>query len=116
MSPDRRKSLYDELGADDRPEADGGCAAIWGVPRAPMTLAFSEDGGRSFPVRLVVDDGPGTCLSNDSLDGRNHELSYPSLAEGADGSLDLAYTFHRRAIKHVRLSRECLPGHAKEPA
>ncbi len=108
MRQDRRASLYDELGDDARPNATGGCDPIWGVPRAPMAISLSSDDGRSFPTRLLVEDGPGSCLSNDSLDGRNRELSYPSLVEREDGTLDLAYTFHRRAIKHVRLSRRWL--------
>lgn len=108
MSADRRVSLYDELGTDDRPEAQGGCTPVWGVPRAPMIVALSTDEGRSFPERLMVEDGPGTCLTNDSLDGRNRELSYPSLSEAPDGSLDLAYTCHRRAIRHVRLAPRLL--------
>lgn len=104
MSDSRRASLYDELdAADDRPEAQDGCRPIWGVERAPLTLCLSADGGRSFPVRHVVEDGPGTCLSNDSLDGRNKELSYPALLPRPDGGLDIAFTLHRRAIKHVRL-------------
>jgi predicted neuraminidase len=103
MSPDRRESLYDELGDDSRPQAQGGCTPIWGVPRGPMALCLSVDGGRSFPARIVVEDSPGTCLSNDSLNGRNLELSYPSLNQAPDGSLDIAYTLYRRAIKHVRL-------------
>ncbi|MGH6762623.1 MAG: sialidase family protein [Phyllobacterium sp.] len=107
LSADRRASLYDELGEDDgRPDADpaGGCAAIWGVPRAPVTLCLSNDGGQSFPMRLLIEDGPGTCLSNDSTDGRNKEMSYPWLLEGPDGTMHLAYTYHRRAIKYVRLA------------
>lgn len=107
MSSARRASLYDELGeADERPDADpaGGCVPIWGVPRAPVSLCLSQDGGRSFPSRLIVEDGPGTCLSNDSTDGRNLEMSYPWLLEAPDGTLQLAYTYHRRAIKHVRLA------------
>lgn len=106
MSSDRRASLYDELGADDdRPDADqtGGCLPIWGVPRAPVALAISEDGGISFPKRLLIEDGSGTCTSNDSLDGRNKEMSYPWLLEATDGGLHLAYSYHRRAIKYVRL-------------
>lgn len=108
MHPDqRRASLYDELGAgDDRPNATGGCNPVWGVPRAPLSLCLSEDGGRTFPRRIVVDDSPGTCLSNDSLNGRNFELSYPSLIQREDGTLELAYTYFRRAIKHVRLSTD----------
>ncbi|MCO5732523.1 exo-alpha-sialidase [Rhizobium sp. SSA_523] len=104
---DRRASLYDELGEeDDRPDADpeGGCVPIWGVPRAPVSVCLSEDGGASFPVRLTIESGPGTCLSNDSTDGRNQEMSYPWLLEGGDGSLHISYTYHRRAIKYVRLA------------
>ena len=105
QSSERRASLYDELGEDDdRAHPTGGVEAIWGVPRAPLSLCLSGDEGRSFPVRRVVDDGPGTCLSNDPLDGRNKELSYPAMVQGPDGSLHLAYTFHRRAIKYVRLA------------
>ena len=107
QSAARRASLYDELGEGDdgRGEPEGGVAAIWGVPRAPLTLCLSEDGGRSFPRRRVVEDGPGTCLSNNALDGKNRELSYPALVEAPDGALHLAFTFHRRAIKHVVLDR-----------
>jgi predicted neuraminidase len=107
QSADRRASLYDELGEDDgRPDADpaGGCVPIWGVPRAPVAVCISQDGGQSFPLRLTIEDGPGTCLSNDSTDGRNKEMSYPWLLAGADGTLHIAYTYHRRAIKYVRLA------------
>ncbi|MCB9945913.1 MAG: exo-alpha-sialidase [Geminicoccaceae bacterium] len=110
MHPEaRRASLYDELGeGDERPNASGGCNPVWGVPRAPMTLCLSDDEGRSFGTRVLVEDGPGTCLSNNSVDGRNLEMSYPSLVQQDDGTLDLAYTYHRRAIRHVRLSPEWL--------
>jgi predicted neuraminidase len=107
QSADRRASLYDELGeSDGRRDADptGGCVPIWGVPRAPVTLCLSNDGGLTFPERILIEDGPGTCLSNDSTDGRNKEMSYPWLLEEPDGTLHLAYTYHRRAIKHVRLA------------
>jgi len=105
-SSDRRQSLYDELGgeADDRPDATGGCSPVWGVPRAPLTLCLSTDEGRTFPRRHVIEDSAGACLSNDSLDGRNQELSYPALVEAPDGTLHLAFTYKRRAIKHVRLA------------
>ncbi|WP_165224456.1 sialidase family protein [Affinirhizobium pseudoryzae] len=106
-STDRRASLYDELGVeDDRPDADptGGCTPIWGVPRAPVTVCLSEDGGETFPLRILIEDGPGTCLSNDSTDGRNQEMSYPWLIEDADGGLHISYTYHRRAIKYVHLA------------
>ena len=103
MDPSRRESLYDELYEDDRPEADGGCNAIWGVRRAPLILALSSDGGHSFDHRILLLDGPGTCLSNDSEDGRNKELSYPALDEAPNGDIDVCFTYHRRAIAHHRI-------------
>ncbi|MDD9728729.1 exo-alpha-sialidase [Mameliella sp. AT18] len=107
----RRESLYDELGGgDDRPNAAGGCNPIWGVPRAPMVVALSSDGGLTFPDRRVVEEGPGACLSNNSIDGENSEMSYPALLQDADGTLHLAYTYHRRAIKYVRLGTDWLEG------
>lgn len=110
-SSDRRVSLYDEIEeGDDRPDATGGCAPIWGVPRAPLTLCVSTDGGKTFPLRKVIETSEGTCLSNNSIDGRNKELSYPYIVEGPDGDLHVAYTLYRRAIKYVRLPRGWIDG------
>lgn len=107
----RRVSLYDEIEAgDDRPDATGGCNPIWGVPRAPLTLAISDDTGRSWPLRRIIDDSTGACLSNNSEDGRNQELSYPYMLEGENGELHVAYTYFRRAIKYVRLPAGWIDG------
>jgi len=103
---ERRLSLYDEI-EDDLPPViagDGrksdGRIAFWGAPRAPMTLAVSTDGGRSW-TRRNVETGDGYCMTNNSRDQTNRELSYPSIKQTADGALHMAFTFHRRAIKHV---------------
>ena len=110
MSDARRASLYDEIEGDDNgevvheavaePRVNG---AVWGVPRAPLSLAISRDGGTSFPIRFNLDTGDGYCLSNNSTDMVNREFSYPSVIEGPDGVLHVAYTYFRRAIKYVRL-------------
>ncbi|NKX54766.1 sialidase family protein [Arthrobacter mobilis] len=111
---ERRLSLYDEIDdnglaaeqailSEPDPAARGGRTAFWGTPRAPMTLAISEDGGRSWPVRRDLDVGDGYCLSNNSRDGLNREFSYPSIHEGPDGKLHIAYTYFRQAIKYVRV-------------
>ncbi len=113
MSDARRLSLYDEIEGDE-PAAPVASApserrkAIWGVPRAPLSLAFSTDGGRSFPRRINLDTGDGYCLSNNSKDAVNREFSYPSITQGADGTVHIAYTYYRRAIKYVRLSQDAL--------
>lgn len=77
--------------------------AIWGVPRAPMALALSRDNGARFDEIHVLDSGSGACLSNNSEDGKNKELSYPSILQDPSGDLHIAYTYHRRAIKYLRL-------------
>ncbi len=112
MSDDRRHSLYDEIEAEEGaqgeiPEAavvSKGRKAVWGVPRSPMSLAFSDDGGQTFSGRRDLDTGDGYCLTNNSKDALNREYSYPSLVEGPDGALHIAYTYYRRAIKYVRLA------------
>lgn len=110
MSDARRHSLYDEIEGESSEEeaaADetvtSSRAAVWGVPRAPLSLAFSTDGGWTFPRRVDLDTGDGFCLSNNSQDSRNREFSYPSIVEDSEGRLHIAYTYFRRAIKYVRL-------------
>ncbi|EGH24759.1 BNR/Asp-box repeat-containing protein [Pseudomonas amygdali pv. mori str. 301020] len=104
----RRASLYDEIEdeGDDRvtPGArQDGKAAVWGIPRAPMSLAISRDGGHSWPTRLDLELGDGFCLTNNSQEKLNREFSYPSIIQAADGSLHVAFTYFRQKIKHVPL-------------
>ena len=100
MSDQRRASLYDEIETD---AVAGTGGAVWGVPRAPLSLVISGDEGLSFPYRRDLDTGTGYCLSNNSAEGLNKELSYPSILQDPSGDLHIAYTYHRRAIKYVRL-------------
>lgn len=104
QSDARRASLYDEIeGEADVQAVTTGPKAIWGVPRAPMVLALSSDNGATFPQRIVLEDGSGHALSNNSAAGVNRELSYPSILQDSAGRLHIAYTYHRRAIRYVRL-------------
>ncbi|WP_142502010.1 sialidase family protein [Klebsiella sp. 2680] len=107
---ERRTSLYDEIDDSDtrreEPEITSGRTAFWGAPRAPMTVAISADGGKSWPWQRNLDEGDGYCMTNNSLDKRNREFSYPSIKQGADGTLHIAYTWFRQAIKYVHISPE----------
>ena len=110
---DRRVSLYDEIDDDGladvsepqvRESGDGDHrSAFWGAPRAPMTLAISADGGHTWPVRRDLEVGDGYCMTNNSRDGLNREFSYPSIRQGDDGDLHIAFTYFRQAIKYVRV-------------
>ncbi|CDM59658.1 MULTISPECIES: sialidase family protein [Rhizobium] len=113
MSDARRQSLYDEIDGDEDIKVAPAPTierrkAVWGVPRAPLSLAFSSDGGASFPRRIDLDTGDGYCLSNNSKDSVNREFSYPSIVQGADGAVHIAYTYYRRTIKYVRLSANAI--------
>ncbi|MBI4921461.1 MAG: exo-alpha-sialidase [Devosia nanyangense] len=105
MSADRRLSLYDEIDGESPAAPAAGRQAIWGVPRAPLSLAISSDNGATFSGRVDLEVGDGYCLTNNSRDGLNREFSYPSIVESSNGELDIAFTYFRRAIKHVRLRR-----------
>jgi predicted neuraminidase len=109
----RRVSLYDEI--DDSGIVEGSKprvrevedaterTAFWGAPRAPLSLAVSRDGGLTWPHRRVLADGDGYALSNNSRDGLNRELSYPSVVIDESGDLHVAFTHHRRAIRYLRI-------------
>ncbi|MCZ8315760.1 exo-alpha-sialidase [Phreatobacter sp.] len=107
---ERRLSLYDEIEDEEdgaTPPADHvppARTAFWGAPRAPLMLAISSDGGRTWPDRRLIEDGDGYCMTNNSTDRRNRELSYPSVHQSPDGAIHVAFTYHRQAIKHVRLA------------
>jgi predicted neuraminidase len=114
----RRTSLYDEIDDDGLastpPEvasvADGNArTAFWGAPRAPMTLAISEDAGMTWPVRRNIEIGDGYCLSNNSRDGLNRELSYPTITATED-RLHIAFTRFRQAIEYVEVTPDWICG------
>jgi predicted neuraminidase len=102
----RRTSLYDEIegGTSHQATEPTGRQAFWGAPRAPMSLIFSSDDGESWTDRRDLEIGDGYCLSNNSADRINREFSYPTLLEAPDHRLDIAFTYFRQSIKHVRLS------------
>lgn len=114
---ERRASLYDEIddGDDSRkePTVTEGRTAFWGAPRAPMTVAVSADGGKTWPWQRNLDEGDGYCMTNNSQEKLNREFSYPSIKQGDDGQLHIAYTYFRQAIKYVRVSPEWVQESAK---
>ncbi len=82
--------------------------AFWGAPRAPLSVALSADEGRTWPWQKDLETGDGYCLSNDSAQGLNRELSYPSIVQGQGGVLHVAYTHFRQRIRTVHLTTEWL--------
>ncbi|MGO4326167.1 exo-alpha-sialidase [Cupriavidus sp. 2TAF22] len=115
-STGRRTSLYDDIEDSedsgelrDQPASARG-AAFWGAPRAPMSLAISEDGGKTWRRRRNLEIGDGFCMTNNSADQRNREYSYPSIVQGADGALHIAFTYFRQRIKYVTVDESWVRG------
>ncbi|KAL4866211.1 hypothetical protein BDV12DRAFT_173281 [Aspergillus spectabilis] len=106
----RREGLYDEIseGDDGRPNQKArtdGKEAFWGAPRAPLSVAWSDDEGKTWQHR-TLEEGDGYCLTNNSEQKLNRELSYPSIVIGEDGTIHIAFTFWRQTIKHVQIRED----------
>ncbi|KAJ5407426.1 hypothetical protein N7465_008710 [Penicillium sp. CMV-2018d] len=107
----RREGLYDEIteeGEDSRPnqkDRTDGKEAFWGAPRAPLCVAWSDDDGKSWQHR-TLEEGDGFCLTNNSEQKRNRELSYPSMVVGEDDTIHIAFTFWRQTIKYVQIGED----------
>jgi predicted neuraminidase len=118
---ERRLSLYDDIGDNEnlapQPSQCGLTAekktAFWGVPRAPMTVAISEDAGVTWPFRQNLDTGDGYCMTNNSIQGLNREYSYPSVIQTPDGVIHIAYTYFRQKIKYVAVTEAWVAGSAR---
>lgn len=108
----RRVSLYDEI-EDETPAAASTPAtpsgrAFWGAPRAPLALALSSDGGETWEKRVDLAFSDGYCLSNNSAEQVNRELSYPSILQTRDGTVHVAYTHFRQTIRHMVVPADAL--------
>lgn len=106
-SPDlaKREGLYDDITSEDDKRRNQapihGKSAIWGTPRKTLTVGVSSDEGLTWRER-VLEDGDGFCMTNNSIEKTNRELSYPSILIEGDVA-HIAFTFHRQHIKYVRI-------------
>jgi len=111
---ERRASLYDEIEDEEVSEEPAVVdevnpdkrTAFWGAPRAPMTIAISEDNGRTWPHVRDIEIGDGFCMTNNSKEKLNREYSYPSIKQTPDGRIHVAFTYFRQAIKYVCVTED----------
>ncbi|KAK1468146.1 glycosyl hydrolase [Colletotrichum cuscutae] len=101
----KREGLYDDITPEDdkRPNqaSVNGKNAIWGTPRKTLTVAVSSDDGLTWKEK-VLEEGDGFCMTNNSIEKTNRELSYPSIFIKKE-SVHITFTFHRQYIKYVRI-------------
>lgn len=124
---ERRTSLYDDIEENDEENIDnmvadvgnttvkqentnGKRTAFWGASRAPLTIAISEDGGKTWPCMRNLEVGDGFCMTNNSKEKLNREYSYPSIKQTLDGRIHITYTYFRQSIKYVCIPEEWVKG------
>ncbi len=66
--------------------------------RTPLSLAWSEDCGDTWPIKVDLETEPG-------------EYSYPAIIQDSAGMIHVGYTWRRKAIAHVVLDEEWLVRH-----
>jgi len=111
---ERRISLYDDIEDDENIKNTivteqmntDKKKAFWGAPRAPMTIAISEDEGKTWPYMRDLEIGDGYCMTNNSKDKLNREYSYPSVKQTPDGKIHVTFTYFRQWIKYVCVTED----------
>ncbi|GAK49605.1 BNR repeat-containing glycosyl hydrolase [Candidatus Moduliflexus flocculans] len=67
-------------------------SSVWGVPRNPLCIAVSNDGGNRW-------ENVCTLISKEGFEGEP-EFSYPSIAQDQDGHIHATFTYLRQYICH----------------
>ena len=59
----------------------------------------------STVLKVTIGAKAGASLRRqiNSEDGKNKELSYPAMSETPNGDIDVCFSYHRRAIAHIRI-------------
>jgi predicted neuraminidase len=71
--------------------------------RYPLTVALSEDGGRTWPFMRHIDTGDN--FAGEQNRSCNRRCSYPSIIQTHDGLIHVAYSYRdRQCIKYVRFT------------
>ncbi|AIS08379.1 hypothetical protein LACWKB8_0057 [Lactobacillus sp. wkB8] len=103
----RRLSLFSEkTTAKETSNKKAAKTAFWGAPRAPLTVAISEDNGKTWPYVRNVAEGSGYALTNNSKDKKNREFSYPSVKPTINGKIALTFTYFRQNIAFVEFTED----------
>lgn len=94
---------------------------VWPFQRCPVVFAISEDNGKTWPYRRVIEMGEGFVGAHNDINNRRYE--YPVMMQGKDGKIHAAYSWGtRRCVKYVCVDedwirgKKMLPGAEGDPA
>lgn len=82
---------------------------VWPYERMRMVIAVSNDEGRTWPVRRVIEPGDGFTGSGNLRSNRRQE--YPHGIVDSDGLIHVVYAYgSRRAVRHVVFAEDWISG------
>lgn len=94
---------------------------VWPDQRCPVTFAISDDGGKTWPYKRVIENGEGFTGRYNDINNRRYE--YPVMMQGADGKIHGAYSYGtRKCVKYVCVDEgwirgeKMLPGAEGDPS
>ncbi len=89
--------------------------SAWPGLRCPVTVALSEDGGKTFPLIRTMELGEGYI--GDENKSNNRQYEYPYICQGSDGRLHLAFAYQtRRGVKWMSFTEEDVMGKTRGDA
>lgn len=96
--------VYNDVAFNDEPER-----TVWPDQRCPVVLAISEDGGKTWPWRRIIEHGEGFIGPWNDVNNRRYE--YPCLIQGKDGRIHVAYAWgYRKRIKYLCMDEAWIRG------
>lgn len=90
------KSDMDKVGVDKNIKEQ---ESIWGVIRAPLTVALSEDDGETWTYKKDI-------IKREDVTEENPEFSYPSIKQTEDLNIHITFTYLRKFIKHIVITED----------
>lgn len=107
--------VYNEVRFNDDTEK-----TVWPHQRCPVTVAISDDGGKTWPYKRIIENGEGFVGRYNDINNRRYE--YPVMMQGRDGKIHVAYSYRtRKCVKYVCVDeswirgKKMLPGAEGDP-
>lgn len=86
---------------------------VWPLQRCPVAIVISEDEGKTWPIRRLIESGEGFFGSTNSINNRRYE--YPVIMQGENGMLHVAYSWGDRVcIKYACFDEKWMVGEKQQ--
>jgi predicted neuraminidase len=92
--------VFNNVSASDDPKG-----TIWPRQRYPLTVALSQDQGRTWPYMRNIDTGDDFAGQKNEM--LNRRYAYPSIIQTRDGLIHIGYSYRgRQCIKYVQITEQ----------